>query len=111
MAFWGCAAAVLFLSLTPAPPISVSTWDKVNHVFAFAVLGLLGLAGWPLRWRMVVIGLVAYGCGIEVLQSFTPTRQADWHDVLADLVGMMLGAALWAAAMQLRARQAGPPGP
>ena len=29
--------------------------------------------------------------GIEIAQSFLPPREADWHDVLADGVGIALG--------------------
>lgn len=91
-AFWICAAAVLYLALTPVPPVKISDWDKINHAFAFAVLGILGWTAWPARPRTVGACLFVYGCAIEVLQSFTPTRQGDWHDVVADVVGLLLGA-------------------
>ncbi|WP_430300188.1 VanZ family protein [Ramlibacter paludis] len=94
-AFWVYAAFVLYLALTPMPPVRVSGWDKANHVYAFASLGVLGLASWPTRPVRMLAVLLAYGCLIEILQSFTPTRQADWHDVLADSVGLLVAVVIW----------------
>ena len=91
-AFWVCLAAVLYLALSPTAPVSPSGWDKVNHVFAFSVLGVLGLTAWPGRHWRVAACLVAYGCAIELLQVLTATRQADWQDVVADVAGLCLAA-------------------
>lgn len=95
--FWGCSLAVLYLALSPDPVASISSWDKANHVFAFFVLGTLGWAAWPARRNTTLIGLFAYGCLIEVLQSFTATRLGDWHDVVADVAGLLMARALLAA--------------
>lgn len=101
-AFWACAAAVLYLALSPTPPIQLSGWDKANHVFAFAVLGTLGFTAWPQqRWRLAAC-LLAYGCAIELLQLLTATRQADWHDVMADVVGLFVAAAIRGGMTALR---------
>lgn len=107
------ALAVLTLALMPKPPETLSTgWDKANHVLAFAVLTLLAdrasqshpmhLRHW--RWW----ALLAYGVLIELLQGLTPNRQASGADVLADVLGMGVGAiAAWvwaqAAARMTRA--------
>ncbi len=83
---------VLVLALWPSPeqlPLQTG-WDKADHVAAFAFLGLLGLLAWPGDPARVLAGLLLYGVLIEVLQSFTPSRQADWHDVVADAVGSAL---------------------
>ncbi|WP_233259586.1 VanZ family protein [Ramlibacter sp. WS9] len=86
--------AILYLALSPTPPIPLSNWDKANHVFAFAVLGALGWTAWPeQRWNLAAC-LVAYGCAIELMQMLTATRQADWHDVAADVVGLFVAAAI-----------------
>ena len=74
-------------------------WDKNNHMLAFAVLAVLGLWGYPGRMVLLLLGLLAYGGLIEVLQSFTPDRFAEWADLLADVVGLLVGAVL---ASQLR---------
>ena len=95
-AFWGCALAVLALSLAPAStPLPSTGWDKSNHLLAFATLAVLGARAWPGRIAMLLPALLAYGGLIEVLQSFTPDRAAEWSDLLADGLGVLLGWLLW----------------
>ncbi len=95
LAFLLSLAGVLVLSLAPATPASLTTgWDKTNHLLGFAVLGLLGLWSYPGRTVTVLLGLLAYGGLIEVLQSLTPYRLAEWADLLADALGLLLGAVL-----------------
>ncbi len=83
--------AITVLALIPAPEVPVSTgWDKTDHWSAFFTLALLAHHSVPKKslWS-VVVALVAYGIGIEVAQSFTPTRQADAMDVVADSIGIL----------------------
>ena len=68
-------------------------WDKSNHVLAFAVLAFLAHTAWPGRSWLVPLRLFAYGAFIELLQAFTPDRYAEWSDLLADGVGLLIGAA------------------
>jgi VanZ family protein len=83
---------VLVLALMPAPPPMITTgWDKSNHLLAFAVLAWLGCKAVPQRVSTMLFGLLAYGALIEILQSFTPTRSAEWLDLLADCFGILLG--------------------
>jgi VanZ family protein len=95
-AFWLCAIALLALSLAPvSPELPTTGWDKSNHFVGFATLALLGLPAYP-RYRLAVLaGLVLYGGLIEVLQSFTTYRQAEWLDLLADAIGVAGGFALY----------------
>jgi VanZ family protein len=84
---------VAYLALSPRPPEAINTgWDKSNHLLAFGVLTTVGLAAWPNRNRNVLLGLVGYGCLIEVLQWFTPYREAAWLDIFADALGVLAGA-------------------
>lgn len=89
------AVAVVALALLPLSLHGPSLgWDKANHAVAFAALavcGALGLRGAPNASRRLVLGLLALGIGIEVAQSFTPDRRAEWQDVVADAVGMAIG--------------------
>lgn len=87
--------AITWLALAPAPPETLSTgWDKSNHLLAFGSLAFTSVrALWPQprRWLLLVAVLLAYGCGIEVAQSFLPPRSADLEDVFADGLGITLG--------------------
>lgn len=91
-AFGACSAAVLVLALLPkVPPMVTTGWDKGNHMLAFGTLAILGLWGFPSRAVVVLTGLLAYGGLIEILQSFTPNRVAEWQDLVADGLGLLLG--------------------
>jgi VanZ family protein len=98
--FWATVLAVLILSLMPpAPKMPDTGWDKSNHLLAFAALAALGMQAFPGRQRGLLVALLAYGGLIEGLQSLTPYRFADWADLLADAVGVLLGwglASVWA---------------
>jgi len=91
--FWVTALIVGVLSLAPVLPKEIPStgWDKTNHLVAYAALALLGRAAYRRQLLAVLAGLFAYGGLIEVLQSFTPTRMAEWADLLADALGLGLG--------------------
>ncbi len=86
---------VTWLALTPEPPRDADLgWDKANHLAAFGSLAFSSVwALWqrPRQWLWLVLALLAYGIGIEIAQSFLPPREADWHDVVADSLGIALG--------------------
>lgn len=101
--FWICTAAVLILSLAPASPeLPTTGWDKSNHFLGFAVLAVLGHAAYPRRSTALIIGLLLYGGLIEMLQSFTPHRLAEWADWLADAIGVAVGHGISLAWRRLR---------
>lgn len=109
---FACALlGVLVLSLLPLdepPPINTG-WDKTDHLFAYMVLALLGLQAFasrlesavahglipPTRERRMLLGLLAFGAAVELLQGLTETRQTDWRDVLANSLGIALGWLVW----------------
>lgn len=97
LAFVLCLLAVLVLALLPDPDPRLSTgWDKGNHLLAFATLAFLGCAALEGGWLVVFIGLIVYGVLIEVLQGLTGYRFAEWADVLADGLGILVGLGLYA---------------
>jgi VanZ family protein len=90
-AFWLCALAVLVLALMkPMHHMPTLGWDKANHAVAFFVLAVLGVTAWPGRLARVLAALLAYGALIEVLQGTTGYRDAEWLDLVADGVGLLL---------------------
>ncbi|MDA7415497.1 VanZ family protein [Xenophilus arseniciresistens] len=96
--FAAALLGVLVLSLMPpSPALPTTGWDKSNHALGFATLAFLGLCAFPGGWRtalILMIGLLAYGAVIEVLQSFTPARMAEWADLWADGMGLLIGWAI-----------------
>jgi VanZ family protein len=84
---------VMALALMPSEVRMPSTgWDKSDHLLAFFVIALLGGGvAYPGRTALVLTGLLAYAALIEVLQSFTSHRFAERGDLLADVVGLLLG--------------------
>lgn len=78
------------LAITPAPFITGSSYDKLNHIFAFFVLGVLARLAWPKAgalWPWAL--LLLFGILIEVVQYFVG-RDASAFDVLADAIGVAL---------------------
>lgn len=88
-------AVITWLALSTAPPQTADTgWDKANHALAFTALAFSAVwALWqrPRQWPVLFIVLLAYGGAIEIAQSFVPSREAEWADLLADGVGIVLG--------------------
>jgi VanZ family protein len=87
--------AVLFApgSEVPTAPPGV---DKLVHGALFLALALTGL--WAGIGRSLLgAGLIAYAAISEVIQGVTPLdRSASVADWLADVVGVLLGLAVWA---------------
>lgn len=93
--FWLCLLGVLVLSLLPGTQILPSTgWDKSNHALAFAMLMLLADFAYPRRSLRIFVALLAFGGLIEILQGMTGYRFAEWADLLADGVGLVIGGLL-----------------
>ena len=85
------AIGITVLALIPGKEVPVTTgWDKTDHWSAFFTLALLVTHAFPQAsfWRRIVPALIAYGIGIEIAQALTPDRSADWHDVVADAIGV-----------------------
>lgn len=103
--FWACVLAVLVLMAAPIGNGLPSTgWDKSDHVCTFLVLGLLGLRAYPQRGLSVAAGLVIYGALTEGLQGLLPYRYAEWLDIAADAVGVVLACLLWSLWLRRQAR-------
>jgi VanZ family protein len=101
------SAAVLYVG--GAQPVAVglcpAPWDKLAHLFTFAVIGMAaGLAGGMRGWRMAVwcvAGALLVGAMDELHQMFLPGRSASWSDLIADAAGGVLGAAVLAVLHRL----------
>lgn len=104
LAFWLACSTVAILALTPLPALPVGLfdwWDKAQHALAFAVLCGLGCVAYPNRIRWVLLGLVAFGAGIEVAQAATGWRYGEIGDLLADALGVAGAGLAWRAWLKL----------
>jgi uncharacterized membrane protein (DUF441 family) len=84
--------AVTVLALLPIAHLQLPVfnwWDKAQHAFAFVVLTGGALLLWPGASARVVIGMIAYGAGIELAQWAVGWRFAEWSDLAADTVGVV----------------------
>ena len=85
----------------------ISDWpniDKVLHFAAYALLGALFLRAFKttriknkLKLVLILSVLFAsfYGISDEIHQYFVPCRNADLMDVLADLLGSIMGVCIY----------------
>lgn len=99
---WRCAAALYFVAsvyalLQPGSgePPPFAHFDKLGHALLFAVQAALMQRGWPrLAPVPAFVLLLAWALASEGLQAWlTTTRQGDWLDATADMLGA--GLALW----------------
>jgi VanZ family protein len=104
---------VLFAFSSQSAPAGVELlWDKVAHVLAYALLGLLCLRATHdgltlLRARPTLLALalsVGYGLFDELHQMQVPGRVASVADWLADAIGSGVAVALYAALAALARR-------
>lgn len=84
------AVTVLALMPVQALPLVFDWWDKAQHALAFMVLTGWALLLWPLHAVRVVLGMLAYGAGIELAQWAVGWRFDEWADLAADAVGVLV---------------------
>ena len=91
-AFLIAVATILWLALSPAPPVDGLSFDKANHVSAFLVLSVLADLSFPERssfWPAACM-LIGFGGLIEVLQYWVGYRYFEVADLAADAVGVTI---------------------
>ena len=69
--------------------------DKMHHILAFFILGILLSLAYEMKHRYTCLFLLLYGIFIELSQLFTINRSADVMDVFADLIGIVIGLTLY----------------
>lgn len=88
---------VAFVSLMPSTSISpVEHWDKGLHLITYALFAGLGyfIAREVRGYAVVCLGIVVYSGLLEVAQSYMPGRVMSGYDLLANAVGVAIGAGL-----------------
>lgn len=93
----GITFCIAYLSLMKAPKVVLvfSASDKVYHIIAYFTLTICWLLSFYkksyLKYNIVVF-CILFGIIIEILQqSLTSYRTGDYKDVLANIIGIVLG--------------------
>jgi len=100
VALWvvGWALCVgLSLMHPPDLGIDVPDGDKIGHFLAYGLLAAWAVWLFPGTRAQAVsaLGLVSLGVALEFAQgAWTVDRMMDWHDAVADAIGVLAGLAL-----------------
>jgi len=99
---WLFAAAIVILSLMPAPPdIDVPHGDKLGHIAAYTLLSFWFCWLYP-AWKTRIAyaaGWIAMGVALEFAQGATGYRSFEVADMAANSLGVLLG---WGISATLR---------
>ena len=94
IAFWGALLFAYVDAILPGKDaISLSLWDKLNHMIAFFTITFLARAAYPRIpiFRLFVM-MAAFGAFIELSQAIPFIhRDAEWDDWFADMVATLVG--------------------
>jgi VanZ family protein len=88
------AGIVAVTSLSPGSDEGIEHLDKVVHLlvyYIFAVFGYRMLAN-KQYYLYLCLGIIIYSGLIELGQSYIPGREMSVFDLLANIVGVVLGA-------------------
>lgn len=101
------ALCLLLLTLMPGKNMpNLDLWwliafDKAAHFFFFSVLMMLTIIGFRKQYRYItlrnhaergaLIACVGFGASIEVIQSMIPGRSVEYEDIIANILGCLLG--------------------
>lgn len=88
--FWSAIGLCFIMAVIPVA-IQTHGSDKVQHMVAFAVLTLLGLAAYPRVGRLALAaGLAGFGALIEFAQALPiVSRDSDLMDWVTDVVAVL----------------------
>ena len=93
---WGWAAAIVWLSLTPAPPqVDVPYSDKIGHLASYGLL-MFWFCQLYTRRIFFAAGFILMGVALEVIQGQLGYRSFEVADMLANALGVLLG---WGVAL------------
>lgn len=95
--FWLALIVAYVAAILPQDlaPTVLTLSDKMHHVLAFVVLGLLLRFAYQINVWYGLLILVGFGAFIEASQYFTLSRVAESKDVIADFIGSFIGLKLY----------------
>ncbi len=85
-----CVFLLTLMDTSNLPQIQVN--DKLSHFLTFVVLAFLADYSYTPSSNKISksIWLLVFGLLIEIAQYYTASRSAEWKDLLADLVGILI---------------------
>ncbi len=92
--FWAAVSLAYVEAIIPGRDmITLSHWDKMNHMIAFFTITFLGRAAYPRVPIIVLFGaMTAFGAAIEISQAMPFIhRDAEWDDWFADIFATVMG--------------------
>jgi len=104
---WTWVAAIVWLSLTPAPPkLDFAHGDKLGHFGSYGALMFLFCMAYQNRSARLLhaAGFVLMGVALEFIQGWTGYRTYDPFDMLANTIGVALGWAAFLLSERIRPR-------
>jgi VanZ family protein len=95
----------MLLSMITPPDVSldVENSDKVGHFLAYGTLSAWAVMIFQTKraWFFSALALICLGIAMEFAQGYlTSNRMMDWHDALANTVGVVLGLCMSLLPMQ-----------
>ncbi len=109
IAAWGSVAFIAFATMSPIQARPHLSSQGIEHIGAFAVVGLLFGIAHPRRLPLVAAGIVLVAGGLEAAQHLTPDRHGKWVDfgmkVLGGGIGLSVAAAITISLELLAVRQ------
>lgn len=93
IAFFALLALGLYLGMRPTPAPAIYSWQATFYhaggLFSLTILSYLAFPHW--RWWFRAIFMFSVGVSVEYVQSFHPTRTADWNDIYVNCGGIVAG--------------------
>jgi VanZ family protein len=96
--FWLSVFVTIVLTLMPSNqiPSQIQIWDKAEHAIVFFILMFTGGVTYSKHAEWVGLALISYGTAIELAQEYlTTSRNGDKFDIVADVVGVIIGYVLF----------------
>ncbi len=95
--FWIVIIGSYIVAMVPQEmaPVIGSFGDKTHHILAFIIIGFLLRLTYKINYCYAFFFLFSYGLFIEFSQFFSINRSAEWKDVVADLLGSLIGLQLY----------------
>ena len=99
-AFTAYAAVVLVISVIPLPQAGppLPSFDQILHILAYLIFSWILMRAHLASGRQqpdamiaAILGAAGYGAFCELLQWVLPYRQVEGWDLLANIVGGVLG--------------------